>query len=74
MRFTRGRPRSRELMEFFPLRMLVRDHEAQRIAAGLEGYQTWSAWVRAVLAKATAEAMAKAPSGALVDSEDRVSW
>lgn len=74
MRFKVGRPRSRELKEFYPIRMLARERELQGIAAGLEGFPNWSAWVRHVLEKATKEALAAAPSGALLDSEERVSW
>lgn len=73
-RFRVGRPRKREVREHYLIRMLVREREAQEIAAGLEGFSSWSAWVRHVLEKATAEAMAKAPSGALLESEERVSW
>lgn len=74
MRFKVGRPRAREIMEYYQFRMLPRTYELQRMAAGLDGFRTWSAWVRHVLEKATLEALAKAPAGTLPDSEERVSW
>jgi hypothetical protein len=44
------------------------------MAAGLDGYKNWSSWVRAVLEKATLEALAKAPSGEIDRVDDTVRW